>query len=75
MILEEETYKKFGYYPHTLKPQSHKLILAKCDGCDIIRETSKHDYRNFCKLCALKRTNKLRKYSKGELNPNWRGER
>lgn len=28
MILEEETFEKFGYYPKDIKPQSHKKVLA-----------------------------------------------
>ena len=54
MILEEETFKKFGYYPRDLKPHSHKRILAKCDDCRIVRETSKHNYRGLCKSCVKK---------------------
>ena len=54
MILEEETFKKFGYYPKDLKSKSSKRILAKCDECDKVRETSKHIYRNLCKSCVKK---------------------
>jgi G:T-mismatch repair DNA endonuclease (very short patch repair protein) len=54
MILEEETYDKFGYYPSDLKPQSHKRILAACDDCGKIRETSKNGYHSLCNSCARK---------------------
>jgi hypothetical protein len=36
MILEEETYKKFGYYPRDLSRRSGKRILAACDKCGIL---------------------------------------
>ena len=52
MILEEETYEKFGYYPKDLKPKSHKKILAACDECGKIRELNKHNYSSLCKSCA-----------------------
>jgi len=52
MILEEETFKKFGYYPRDLKHQSHKKILAKCDECGKIRILSKNSYHSLCKSCV-----------------------
>lgn len=54
MILEEETFKKFGYYPKDLKPQSHKRIIVKCDECGIIREIYKYRYFSLCRSCGLK---------------------
>ena len=54
MILEEETYAEFGYYPSDLKPKSGKKILAACDDCGRIRETSKHCYHPFCDSCSRK---------------------
>lgn len=54
MILEEETYARFGYYPRDLKPKSSKKILAACDDCGRIRETSKHCYHPFCDSCGRK---------------------
>lgn len=59
MILEEETFDKFGYYPSDLKPKSHKRILVACDDCGKIREICKDGYHDFCKPCA----------QKGEKNP------
>lgn len=54
MILEEETFEAFGYYPSKLKSQSGKRILAACDGCGIVRETSKNNYHALCFSCAQK---------------------
>jgi hypothetical protein len=54
MILEEETYKKFGYYPRDSSHGSHKRVLAACDDCGKIREINKGDYRNFCNKCKNK---------------------
>lgn len=67
MILEEETYKKFGYYPSDLPVSSHKRIIVKCDNCDKVREIAKGAYRALCKSCAFH-------YAKLEAkNPNWKG--
>lgn len=54
MILEEETFKRYGYYPNNLSYGSGKRILAKCDICDEIRELPFRDYRKNCLGCALK---------------------
>jgi hypothetical protein len=53
MILEEETFEAFGYYPRDLKPQSNKPILAACELCGEFKVTSKSDYRAFCNSCSL----------------------
>jgi len=53
MILEEETFAEFGYYPKDLKLKSGKKILAACDECGKIRTITKHDYRDFCYDCAI----------------------
>ena len=52
MILEEETFEKFGYYPHDLKQQSHKRILVRCDKCGKVRENYMDKYRTLCISCA-----------------------
>lgn len=52
MNLEEETYKKFGYYPNELAAQSHKYIISKCKGCGEIREIQKRHDPGFCRKCA-----------------------
>jgi G:T-mismatch repair DNA endonuclease (very short patch repair protein) len=54
MILEEETFKKFGYYPCDLTRRSGKRILAACDKCGKIREINKDSYCACCKSCAQK---------------------
>lgn len=54
MILEEETFKKYGYHPKNLKVQSNKKILAECNDCGKIRITSKNGYRDLCLSCAHK---------------------
>lgn len=52
MILEQETYAVFGYYPSELAPQSHKRILAKCDDCGKVREIKKKNYHALCQSCS-----------------------
>ena len=63
VILEKETYEKFGYYPSGLMPQSAKTILATCDGCGVIREIRNDAYHPFCRSCA----------KKGERSSSWKG--
>lgn len=63
MIDEEATYEKFGYYSTDLKPQSHKKVVAVCDGCSKVRVLKKCDYHARCRSCSLK----------GDRHPNWKG--
>lgn len=63
MILEEETFIKFGYYPKDLKLHSKKKILAACDDCGKVRVIAKQDYSSLCKSCV----------KKGEKTSNWKG--
>lgn len=67
MILEEETYKKFGYYPSDLKPKSNKKILVACDGCGKVRMITRKNYRSLCFSCARKGK------CSGEKNIRWKG--
>ena len=60
MILEKETYEKFGYYPGDLKPHTKKRIVVKCDDCGRIRDLRKEAYRPFCRSCAQKKVNRSR---------------
>jgi len=53
MILEEETYRKFGYYPHDLAPKSTKKVICSCDSCNKIRTLSKQKAHNICKSCSM----------------------
>ena len=64
VILEEETYKKWGYYPKDLKPGSHKPILVACDKCGKIRQNPKRHYFPFCKSCAPKSKQRPYKHPK-----------
>jgi len=54
MILEQETYEQFGYYPSELTPQSHKKTIAACDDCGKVRIIQKKQYRSLCGSCAHK---------------------
>ena len=63
MILEEETFEKFGYYPSDWAPKSNKHILAACDDCGKVRVIRKGSYRALCASCARK----------GEKNHFWHG--
>ena len=54
MILEQETFREFGYYPDELKPQSNKKILAACDDCGKVRAIKKSCYRSLCASCVKK---------------------
>lgn len=54
MILEEETFKKFGYYSKDLKSKSAKKILVKCGKCGKMREVCRYGYRDLCGSCAQK---------------------
>ena len=55
MILEEETYEKFGYHPSKIAPKSRKRILAACDGCGEVRGMKKNGYHSLCRSCSQKR--------------------
>lgn len=65
-ILEEETFKRFGYYSWKLSKGSHKPVLIKCENCGKIQELRK---RGGCKLCQdCSRRNRV-----GEKHWNWQG--
>lgn len=63
MIDEEATYKKFGYKPSDLKPESAKKVVVICDDCGKVRDVKKYSYRTLCKACARK----------GAKNSSWKG--
>ena len=52
MILEEETYRKFGYYPEELAPKSTKKVICSCDYCgkivEKIRSQAEKYKHHFC---------------------------
>ena len=62
MILEKETYEKFGYYSTELRSHSAKNIVVACDNCGKIRMIKKTQYRSFCVSCS----------KKGKKNPRWK---
>ena len=64
MILEEETYEKFGYYSQDLTPKSNKRIIVACDECGKVRVSHKRSYRSLCRSCV----------NKGTRNPRFRGK-
>lgn len=53
-ILEEETFKKFGYYASDLTQKSNKKIVVVCDNCDKVREIINYNYRDLCRSCSMK---------------------
>ena len=80
MILEEETFKKFGYHPKDLSLHSGRKILSKCDKCGKIREVESRYYRDLCHPCSLKSESFRKKISeiritrglaKGKNNPSY----
>lgn len=56
MILEKETFKKFGYYPSGLKSSSRKKIITRCPKCSNIREAENRAYLiskyKVCQACS-----------------------
>lgn len=74
MILEQETYNRYGYRSSDLKPKSNKPIVVTCDLCGNVRVVAKHNYRPHCKSCSYKcRKHGTHPNMKGENNPNWKG--
>lgn len=55
MILEEETFETFGYYPSELKPQSNMPVVAACDVCGETRVVSKDRCSSKCRSCSQRR--------------------
>ena len=59
MILEKETYEKYGYYPDD---KFSRRILVACDICGKIREIKKYNYRALCISCAARKRARKSKY-------------
>lgn len=57
MILEEETFNEFGYYPNELTKGSHKSIVAACDKCGKTRILPMYGYHALCQSCGSKAEN------------------
>lgn len=53
VILEEDTFEKFGYSPSDLLPHSTKKVVCTCDSCGKIRILSKQKAHKLCRGCAL----------------------
>ena len=77
MIDEEATFKAFGYYSYELSKGSGKSILAACDDCGKVRETSKSGYHALCRKCCRKNIVNLQNPSpyslSGDNHPAWKG--
>lgn len=67
LILEEETFKKFGYHSRDLKKYSNKKIITKCGECGKVREVRKKDYRDLCYSCSIKRKERGQKIGKAHI--------
>lgn len=52
MILEKETFEKYGYYPTNLSKYPERKIIVKCDRCNKIREILIYNYSGLCKSCS-----------------------
>lgn len=52
MINENTTFALYDYYPSELRPNSVKKIIATCNKCDKVRETTKNAYRDLCRSCS-----------------------
>lgn len=52
MILEQETFEAFGYYPSDLTHGSDKYIIATCELCGKFRIIDNNMYRTFCNSCS-----------------------
>lgn len=55
-ILEEETFKRFGYYPKDLRPSSEKLVVWQCYECLWIKDKKfrKAKKEKLCIQCSNK---------------------
>jgi hypothetical protein len=61
MILNEETYKEYGYYPDDLSPLSGRNIIIQCDNCKKRQSMSKSNAVNkttgLCRSCRILQRN------------------
>jgi len=76
MILEEETYKKFGYLSTDLPESSYKKIVVTCDICKKVRVIEMCHHQRLCKSCAATQRRhteatkeKIREKHLGDKNP------
>ena len=58
MILEHDTFKKYGYYSKDISNYSHKKVIVKCDYCNNIYEKSKYNMNRSSniidKICCIR---------------------
>jgi hypothetical protein len=61
MILREETIKRFGYDPDTLKSQSNRYVVVQCPLCSSIYERTRQYYNeeNGCRSCAASKIGRV----------------
>lgn len=52
LINTEKTEEQYGYHPHSLKPNSHKLVFWNCETCGI-EQVKKFVLANKNRLCLL----------------------
>lgn len=64
MILEQQTFDEFGYWPSELRQFSSKKIIVACDKCGKIRVILKRSYRCLCISCG----------QQGTKRPNLKGK-
>ena len=71
MILERETFKKFGYWPKDLSNASERIILRKCEDCGQIKPIAKAYAGKRCAYCAARITglNRRAKLTKHNYDP------
>ena len=55
MILHDETFNAYGYWPNDLKHKSQKLVLVQCENpdCGEIRTVQRGAASRLCRPCAL----------------------
>ena len=71
MILEEETFEKFGYYPSTLSRGSNKKIIVICDECLKQRIIQRNQYHTLCRSCSHKGEKNINFGKTGNEFSNW----
>ncbi|MBC8521274.1 MAG: hypothetical protein H8D26_04700 [Methanomicrobia archaeon] len=75
MILEQETFEEYGYYPKDLKQHSRKTVLVACDDCGkIIYRGLHHVQRSKHHFCDIKCYGKwLSRVKSGDKNSFYKG--
>jgi very-short-patch-repair endonuclease len=73
LILKDKTKEKFGYFPEDLKPNSEKLVIWKCEKCEIEIEKKYRSAKkvNLCLLCSNKINANSNTEIKNQKISNW----